>query len=120
MLQIITPPWKHDGVNFEISSSPLPWKPSEAHADISNLLVEKNGLHKAYMDLWTDATKAAFVRFRRLVQQRLREMQDAWMTRKVVEIQGNADRNEMKNVFKAIKAIYGPCIKGNATLLSSE
>ncbi|VDL94809.1 unnamed protein product [Schistocephalus solidus] len=39
-------------------------------ADISNLLAEKNGLHKAYMDLRTDATKATF-RCRRLVQQGL-------------------------------------------------
>ncbi|VDM04042.1 unnamed protein product, partial [Schistocephalus solidus] len=29
-------------------------------ADISNLIAERNGLHKAYMDLRTDATKAAF------------------------------------------------------------
>ncbi|VDL96244.1 unnamed protein product [Schistocephalus solidus] len=40
-------------------------------ADISNLLAEKNGLQKAYMDLQTDATKAAFFRYRRLEQQRL-------------------------------------------------
>ncbi|VDL90541.1 unnamed protein product [Schistocephalus solidus] len=51
---------------------------------------------------------------------RLREMQDAWMIRKAEEIQGYADRNEMKNFFKAIKAIYGPCIKGSAPLLSSD
>ncbi|VDM02792.1 unnamed protein product [Schistocephalus solidus] len=48
-----------------------------------------NGLHKAYMDLRTDATKATFFRCRRLVQQRLREMQDAWMLRKAEEIQGS-------------------------------
>uniref|UniRef100_A0A183TQC5 Syntaxin-6_N domain-containing protein n=1 Tax=Schistocephalus solidus TaxID=70667 RepID=A0A183TQC5_SCHSO len=47
-------------------------------ADISNFLAEKNGLHKAYMDLRTDATKAAF-RCCRLVQQRLLEMQDTRM-----------------------------------------
>ncbi|VDM04196.1 unnamed protein product [Schistocephalus solidus] len=41
-------------------------------ANISKLLAEKNGLHKAYMDLRIDATKAAFFRCRRLVQQRLR------------------------------------------------
>ncbi|VDL99663.1 unnamed protein product, partial [Schistocephalus solidus] len=89
-------------------------------ADISNLLAEKNGLHKAYTDLRTDATKAAFFRCRRLVQQRLREMQDAWLIRKAEEIQGYADRNEMNKFFKAIKAIYGPCIKGTAPLLSSD
>ncbi|VDL88473.1 unnamed protein product [Schistocephalus solidus] len=48
-------------------------------ADISNLLAEKNGLQKAYMELRTDATKAAFFRCQHLVRQRLREMQDAWM-----------------------------------------
>ncbi|VDL98711.1 unnamed protein product [Schistocephalus solidus] len=60
----------------------------ENDADISNLLAEKNGINKAYMDLRTDATKAAFFRCRRLVQQRLREMQDAWMLLKAEEIQG--------------------------------
>ncbi|VDM03078.1 unnamed protein product [Schistocephalus solidus] len=88
-------------------------------ADINNLLAEKNGLHKTYMDLRTDASKAAFFRCNRLVRQRLREIQDAWMLRKIENIQGYADRNEMKNFFKAVKAIYGPCIKGTAPLLSS-
>ncbi|VDL88733.1 unnamed protein product [Schistocephalus solidus] len=47
-------------------------------------------------------------------------MQDALMIRKSEEIQGYADRNEMKNFFEAIKAIYGPFIKGTASLLSSD
>ncbi|VDM02565.1 unnamed protein product [Schistocephalus solidus] len=58
-------------------------------ADISKLLAEKNGLRKAYMSLRTNATKAAFIRCHRLVQQRLREMQDAWMVHKAKEIQGS-------------------------------
>ncbi|VDL91674.1 unnamed protein product [Schistocephalus solidus] len=72
------------------------------------------------MDLQTDATKAAFFRCRRLVQQRLREMQDAWTDQKSEEIQGYADRNEMKTFFKAIKAVKGSCIKRTAPLLSSD
>ncbi|VDL90056.1 unnamed protein product [Schistocephalus solidus] len=40
--------------------------------------------------------------------------------KKAEEIQGYADRNEIKNIFKAIKAIYGPCIKGTTPLLSSD
>ncbi|VDL87585.1 unnamed protein product [Schistocephalus solidus] len=40
------------------------------------------------MDLRTDATKAAFFSCHHIVQQRLREMQDAWMIRKAEEIQG--------------------------------
>ncbi|VDM00976.1 unnamed protein product [Schistocephalus solidus] len=67
------------------------------------------------MDLRTEATKADFIRCRcRLVQQRLQAMQDGWMVRKAQEIQGYADRNEMKNILKAIKTIYGPSIKGTA------
>ncbi|VDL95768.1 unnamed protein product [Schistocephalus solidus] len=60
----------------------------ENDADICNLLVEKNGLHKAYVDLRNDATNAAFFTFRRLLQQRLRELQDAWMLLKAEDIQG--------------------------------
>ncbi|VDL96516.1 unnamed protein product [Schistocephalus solidus] len=89
-------------------------------ADIGTQRAEKNELHEVYMDLRTDATKAAFLRFRRLVQQRPREMQDAWIIRKAEEIQGYVDHNEMKNFFKAIKAMYGPCIKGTAPRLSSD
>ncbi|VDL90614.1 unnamed protein product [Schistocephalus solidus] len=36
---------------------------------------------------------------RRLVQQRLRELPDAWMVRKAEEIQGYADRNEMQKTY---------------------
>nr|VZH94011.1 unnamed protein product [Spirometra erinaceieuropaei] len=87
---------------------------------IRNLLAEKNRLHKAYADHPTDATKAAFYRSRRQLQQRLHEMQDAWTARKAEEIQGYADRNEWKNFFSAIKAVYGPPTKGTAPLLNAD
>nr|VZI04530.1 unnamed protein product [Spirometra erinaceieuropaei] len=89
-------------------------------AAIRNLLAEKNRLHKAYVDHPTDATKTAFYRSRRQLQQRLREMQDAWTARKAEEIQSYADRNEWKNFFSAIKAVYGPPTKGTAPLLSAD
>ncbi|VDL90570.1 unnamed protein product [Schistocephalus solidus] len=79
-------------------------------ADISNLLVEKNGLHKTYMDLRTDATKAALFRCHHLVKHRLREMPNARVVQKAEEIQGYVERNAMNNFSKAIKAIYVPCI----------
>nr|VZI20875.1 unnamed protein product [Spirometra erinaceieuropaei] len=87
---------------------------------ISNLLAEKNRLQKAYVDHPTDDDRAAFYRSRRQLQQRLREMQDAWTARKAEEIQGYADRNEWKNFFSAIKAVYGPPTKGTAPLLSAD
>nr|VZI01074.1 unnamed protein product [Spirometra erinaceieuropaei] len=89
-------------------------------AAIRNLLAEKKRLHKAYVDHPTDVTKAAFYRSRRQLQQRLREMQDAWTARKAEEIQGYADRNEWKNFFSAIKAVYGPPTRGTAPLLSAD
>nr|VZI32590.1 unnamed protein product [Spirometra erinaceieuropaei] len=89
-------------------------------AAIRNLLAEKNRLHKAYVDHPTDDNKAALYRSRRHLQQRLREMQDAWTARKAEEIQGYADRNEWKNFFSAIKAVYGPPTKGTAPLLSAD
>nr|VZH92756.1 unnamed protein product [Spirometra erinaceieuropaei] len=88
-------------------------------AAIRNLLAAKNRLHKAYVDHPTDDNKVAFYRSRRHVQQRLREMQDAWTACKAEEIQGYADRNEWKN-FSAIKAVYGPPTKGTAPLLSAD
>nr|VZI52007.1 unnamed protein product [Spirometra erinaceieuropaei] len=89
-------------------------------AAIRNLLTEKNRLHKAYVDHPAEDNKAAFYRSRRQLQQRLREMQDAWTARKAEEIQGYADRNEWKNFFSAIKAVYGPPTKGTAPLLSAD
>ncbi|BHF69188.1 hypothetical protein SprV_0301223100 [Sparganum proliferum] len=89
-------------------------------AAISNLLAEKNRLHKAYVDHPTEDNKAAFYRSRRQLQQRLREIQDAWTAHKAEKIQGYADRNEWKNFFSAIKAVYGPMTKGTAPLLSAD
>nr|VZI33671.1 unnamed protein product [Spirometra erinaceieuropaei] len=89
-------------------------------AAIRNLLAEKNRLHKAYVDHPTGDNKAAFYRSRRQLQQRLREMQDAWTARKAEEIQGYADRNEWKNFFSAIKAVYGPPTKGTSPPLSAD
>nr|VZI48614.1 unnamed protein product [Spirometra erinaceieuropaei] len=127
-----TPPWRTARVNYETRSrrrrSPsLGLAPRQRQdwfddndAAIRNLLAEKNRLHKAYVDHPTDYNKAAFSRRRRQLQQRLREMQDAWTARKSDEIQGYGDRNEWKNFFSAIKAVYGLPTKGTAPLLSAD
>ncbi|BHF72698.1 hypothetical protein SprV_0401576700 [Sparganum proliferum] len=60
----------------------------ENDAAISNLLAEKNRLHKAYIDRPTDDNRAAFYLSRRLVQKRLRKMRDVWTACKTDEIQG--------------------------------
>ncbi|BHF59362.1 hypothetical protein SprV_0100231900 [Sparganum proliferum] len=88
-------------------------------AAISNLLTEKNPLHKTCVNRPTDDNKAAFYRSRRLVQQRLREMNNACTGRKAEEIQGYAGRNEWKN-FSTTKAVHGPPTKGTTPLLSAD
>ncbi|BHF59247.1 hypothetical protein SprV_0100220400 [Sparganum proliferum] len=87
---------------------------------ISNLLVENKRLNKAYVERLTDDNRAAFYRSRRLVHQRLREMQDAWTARKAEEIKECADPNEWDNFLSKIKAIYGQPTKGTAPLLSAD
>ncbi|BHF58803.1 hypothetical protein SprV_0100175800 [Sparganum proliferum] len=79
-------------------------------AAISNLLAEKNRLHKKYVNRPADDNKAAFHRSRRLVQQRPREMRDVWAARKAEEIPGYADRNEWKRVLDLPTAISDAAI----------
>ncbi|BHF78981.1 hypothetical protein SprV_0602209800 [Sparganum proliferum] len=55
---------------------------------ISKLLAEKNRLREAYANHPIDENKVAFCHGRRLVQQRLREIGDAWTARKTEDIQG--------------------------------
>nr|VZI30377.1 unnamed protein product [Spirometra erinaceieuropaei] len=78
------------------------------------MLAEKNRLHKSCVGHPIDANRAAFYRSRRQLQQRLREMQDAWTARKAEDTQGYADRNEWKNFSSAIRTFYGPPTNGTA------
>nr|VZI23132.1 unnamed protein product [Spirometra erinaceieuropaei] len=80
----------------------------ENDAAIRNPLAERNSLHIAYLSRPTDSNKAASYECRRLAQQRLQQIQDAGMARTAEDIQGCTDRNEKRNYFVAIKAIYGP------------
>ncbi|BHF81029.1 hypothetical protein SprV_0702415800 [Sparganum proliferum] len=81
---------------------------------------EKNCLHNAYVDNPTDDKRAAFYRSRRLLQQQLREVQEAWPALKAEEIQGYADSSEWKNIFSAIKAFYGPSTEGTSLLIGAD
>ncbi|BHF69436.1 hypothetical protein SprV_0301248000 [Sparganum proliferum] len=85
---------------------------------ISNLLAEKNRLHKAFVNCLTDVNEAAFCRSRRPVQQWLREIQETRAARKAEEIHGLASRNEYMNFFAAIKIVYGTTTKVTTPLLS--
>ncbi|BHF60138.1 hypothetical protein SprV_0100310000 [Sparganum proliferum] len=87
---------------------------------MNNLIADKNSLHKAYVNRPTDGNKAAFCRSRRLVKQRLWEMQEAWMAHKAEGLQGYVDRNEWKNFFAEIKAVYDPPTTATAPPLGAD
>ncbi|BHF85008.1 hypothetical protein SprV_1002816400 [Sparganum proliferum] len=79
------------------------WPSSVAHPATYNLLSENYRLQKASINHPTDdENKAAFYHCRLLVQQRLREMQNARTARKSKEIQRYADHIEWKDFFSAI------------------
>nr|VZI20399.1 unnamed protein product [Spirometra erinaceieuropaei] len=76
-------------------------------------------LHKVYINHRTSVIRAVFFRHRRIVQQRVMEMHDAWMTRKAEDIQGYVDRNELKNFLALAKTNYGLPTKRTALLPGS-
>ncbi|BHF60746.1 hypothetical protein SprV_0100371200 [Sparganum proliferum] len=80
----------------------------------SNLIAENNCLRKAYVSRPTDDNKATFYRSRCLVQQRLREMQDAWTVHKAEEIRGGV-LNHPSTIYDAAIARL-PRLETNADI----
>nr|VZH99929.1 unnamed protein product [Spirometra erinaceieuropaei] len=74
----------------------------------------------AYVTRPTDDNKIVFYRSRRLVQQRLRALQDAWTARKAEEIQTCDDRKRMEELLPAKKAVNGPLTKATAPLFRTD
>ncbi|KAK3868796.1 hypothetical protein Pcinc_025834 [Petrolisthes cinctipes] len=89
--------------------------------EIQKLLKEKRQLLRAHQnDSTSTAKKAAFVSKRSIVQARLHSMLDAWLSSKVDEIQGFADRHDTKRFHDALMAVYGPPSCGSSPLLSAD
>ena len=89
--------------------------------EIQTMLDKKHQLHRAYTnDPKSVSKKDAFRNIRRDVQQKLRQMQDDWLSQKADEIQEFADRHDTKNFYCALRAISGPATSGSAPLLSAD
>ena len=86
------------------------------------LLDEKHRGYKAHLDDPKSASKKDTLRnVKSTIQAKLRHMQDPWLSSKVDEIQGFADRNDMKNFYNSLKEVYGPTTSGSlAPLLSAD
>lgn len=93
----------------------------ENDEEIQKLLYEK---HKSYRECQECSNslskKAAFNASKVKVQVKLREMQDSWLSKKADEIQQFADSNKSKQVYDALKTLYGPQSSGSAPLLRAD
>ena len=115
--------------NVHSSAATTIGHPSRKHQDwfdendeeITLLLEEKHCLHKAHQDDTSSVSKkAAYNNICKTVQNRLRDMQDSWLSKKAEEIQSFADRKDMKKFHDALKSIYGPKSSGATPLLSAD
>ena len=89
--------------------------------EIKQLLDEKHHAYKAHLDDTKSASKKDTLRnVKSTIQVKLRHIQDSWLSSKADEIQGFADRNDMKNFYNSLKEVYGPTTSGSlAPLLSA-
>ncbi|XP_071508585.1 uncharacterized protein [Diadema antillarum] len=93
----------------------------ENDAEIQELLDTKHNLLRLHQnDPSSMAKKAAFTKARSKVQAKLRHMKDSWLSAKADEIQSFTDRNDMKNFYDALKAVYGPKPSGSSPILSAD
>ena len=54
------------------------------------------------------------------IQLKLHEMLDSWLCARADEIQGYADKNDMKNFYSSLKGVYCPTSAGSLPLLSVD
>ena len=93
----------------------------ENDEEIKLLLDEKHCLHKAHQDDTSSVSKkASYNNICKTVQNRLRDMQDSWLSKKADEIQSFADRKDMTKFHDALKTIYGPKSSGATPLLCAD
>ena len=94
----------------------------ESDEEITKLLQKKNRLHRAYVSDKSSASKAAFSNACKMVQKKLHEMQDTWLSQKAEEIQHYADTKDMKRFYKSVKTVYmyGPQPASSSPLLSTD
>ena len=93
----------------------------ENHAEIIDLIGKKRAAHPVHLHDPLCTTKKVVLRsICCTVQLKLRKLQDPWLSAKADEIQGYADKNDMKNFYCWLKEVYGPTSAGSYPLLSTD
>ena len=89
--------------------------------EIKQLLEKKRHVYKSHLDDPKSTTKKDTLRtVRSTIQAKLRQMQDSWLSSRADEIQGFADRNDMKNFYHGLKEVYGPSTTGSLSPLLGD
>ena len=93
----------------------------ENDKEIQGLLEEKHQKHMAYLrNTSSVSNKTAYSNICKIVQTRLRDLQDSWLSKRADKIQSFADRKDKKKFSDALKTIYGPQSSGTTPLLSAD
>ena len=93
----------------------------ENSTEILQLLEDKSCAYRAHIDdLKSTAKKDVLRNINSTIQLKLYQMEDSWLSHKTDEIQGFADRNDMKNFYDCLKEVYGPTTSGSSLLLSAD
>ena len=89
--------------------------------EIMQLLEDKHRAYRAHLDNPKSTAKKDILRnICTTIQLKLHQMQDSWLSNKADEIQGFANRNNMKNFYDGLKEVYGPTTSGSSPLLSAD
>ena len=89
--------------------------------EIIKMMEEKRSAYKIHMeDPFSKGKRDSWKSLCSNIQAKLRQMHDAWLSKKADDIQSCADRNDMKNFYDGLKEIYGPTSSGTSPLLSAD
>ena len=77
--------------------------------DIRSLIHDRNAARDALLRNSTSRTRRErFSSKRATVQRRLRRIENNWLARKAAQIQSYANIDDTKNLYEALKGVYGP------------
>ena len=93
----------------------------ENNPEIQVLIGKMHHLHKLWItDKNSPSKKRAYKECKQHVQSSLRSMKETWWSKKPVELQDAADKQDLKAFYDGLKTVYGPRESRSSPVLSSD
>ena len=93
----------------------------EKNPEIQVLIGKMHHLHKLWItDKNSPSKKRAYKECKQHVQSSLRSMKETWWSKKPVELQDAADKQDLKAFYDGLKTVYGPRESRSSPVLSSD